>query len=150
MKLGIKYLAHYEKEWGEAAYAHGADAGFDLRAAIGEPTVLVPGQVYLVPCGIVAYIPEGHELQIRPRSGLSKLGLIIPNAPGTVDAGFRGELKVMLYTLHQPIEMKPGDRIAQAILAPVLRAQFYQVADGEEPPAPDNRGAAGWGSTGTK
>lgn len=148
MKLGLKYLPHYEKEWGTLAYAHAADAGFDLRAAIKEPTVLVPGQVYMVPTGIVMYIPEGHEVQIRARSGLAKYGLIIPNAPGTVDAGYRGEVKVLMYTLHQPIEMKPGDRIAQAVLTPVVRAELHEVVE-EEPPAPDARGAEGFGSTGT-
>lgn len=149
MKLGIKYLPNYLKEWGEVRYAHAADSGFDLRAAISEPLVLVPGQVYSVPTGIIAHFEPGYELQIRPRSGLAKLGLIIPNAPGTVDAGYRGEIKVLLYTLHQPIGCAPGDRIAQAVFSRTDKAELYTIIEGQEPPAPDTRGAQGFGSTGT-
>lgn len=149
MKLGIKYLPHYDKEWGELAYAHGADAGFDLRAAIDAPLTIEPGQVYSVPAGVVLYIEPGYEVQVRPRSGLGKLGLIIPNAPGTVGAGYRGEMRVLLYSLYQTLQVEPGARIAQAVLAPVTRAEFWQVVDGEEPPLPDERGEAGFGSTGT-
>lgn len=132
-------------------YASAGAAGADLRANLPparrlEGLVLAPGDRALVPTGLRMAIPPGHELQIRPRSGLAlKHGLTIPNAPGTVDADYRGEVGVILHNSGDaPVRIGHGDRIAQAVLAPVLRAAFG-VVDALGDTARD---AGGFGSTG--
>ncbi len=119
-------------------------AGMDLRA--DETVALAPGERRLVPTGIAVAIPPGFEGQIRPRSGLAlKHGLGIPNAPGTVDSDYRGEVGVILVNWgREPVRLARGERIAQLVIAPVTRAVLQEVA---ELPGSD-RGGGGFGSTG--
>ncbi len=122
-------------------------AGFDLHAAVDEPVVLAPGARALVPTGIQIEIPPGFEGQVRPRSGLAvKSGIALLNAPGTVDADYRGEVKVIMINLgEQPFTIRRGDRIAQLIIAPVTICE----REASEELAETFRGPAGFGSTGT-
>ena len=122
-------------------------AGFDLHAAVDEPLVLAPGGRSLVPTGIQIEIPPGYEGQVRPRSGLAvKHGIGLLNAPGTVDADYRGEIKVIMINLgEQPFTIRRGDRIAQLIIAPVTMCEL----EASEDLAETFRGAGGFGSTGT-
>ena len=126
---------------------HSADAaGFDLLAAIGEEFVLRPLERIAMPTGIALEIPAGFEGQVRPRSGraLSE-GLALINAPGTIDADYRGEIKVILVNLgSEPLMIQPGDRIAQLIIAPVARAELVEADE----LAPSDRGDGGFGHTG--
>jgi len=121
-------------------------AGMDVAAAVTEDVILQPGDISLIPTGFAVAIPEGFEIQIRPRSGLAvKHGISIINAPGTVDADYRGEVKIGLINLgREPFFVHRGDRIAQMILAPVYQARL-QVVD-----RLDNtgRGSGGFGHTG--
>lgn len=128
------------------AYATPGAAGFDLLAAVGAPLVIPPGGRALVPTGLRLALPEGHELQIRPRSGLAlKHGITLPNSPGTIDEDYRGELGVILLnTGDAPFTVERGARIAQGVLAPVVRGAWAEVADLPE----TARGAGGFGSTG--
>ena len=121
-------------------------AGADLHAAVDVPLVLAPGERALVPTGIALALPAGWEAQIRPRSGLAvKHGVTVLNAPGTIDADYRGEIRVALVHLGQePFTIVRGERIAQLVLAPVVRAE-WTVVDELDPTA---RGAGGFGSTG--
>lgn len=122
-------------------------AGFDLRAAVDQTLTLAPGARAMVPTGITMAIPPGYEGQVRPRSGLAaKHGLALLNAPGTVDADYRGEIQVIVVNLGQePLSIARGDRIAQLIIAPVIRCELEEVSELEE----TIRGAGGFGSTGT-
>ena len=127
------------------AYAHPGDAGADLLTAVD--ITLAPGERGLVPTGIAIALPEGYVALVHPRSGLAaRHGLSIVNTPGTVDAGYRGEIKVMLinHDPREPIELRRGDRIAQLVIQRVERALFTEV--GELPVSV--RGAGGYGSTG--
>jgi dUTP pyrophosphatase len=127
------------------SYAHPGDAGADLRAR--EDVVLQPGDRKLVPTGVAIALPEGYVALIHPRSGLAtKHGLTIVNAPGTVDAGYRGEISVTLLNTdrHQAIELRRGDRIAQMVIQRVEYAQFIPVNE----LSGSVRGAGGFGSTG--
>jgi dUTP pyrophosphatase len=128
------------------AYATEQAAGMDVCAAINEPVVLRPGEISLLPCGFAVAIPEGFEMQVRPRSGLAvKHGVTVINAPGTIDADYRGEIKVGLINLGQePFTVRRGDRIAQLILAPVVRAMFMVRPELEQ----TARGSGGFGHTG--
>ena len=116
-------------------------------AAIDAPITLAVGQRALVPCGFAIALPQGYEGQVRPRSGLAfKNGITVLNAPGTIDADYRGEVKVILVNLGQEdFVVESGMRIAQLVIAPVSRVAWQQV---QELPASD-RGAGGFGSTGT-
>lgn len=127
-------------------YASAHAAGLDLRAAVADPVVIGPGQRALVPTGLCVALPAGYEMQIRPRSGLAlHFGVTVANAPGTVDADYRGEVMViMLNGWDKPFTVKRGDRIAQAVLAPVTRATLVEVDSLDE----TDRGAGGFGSTG--
>lgn len=130
------------------AYETADAAGMDLRAAVadGEPLTLAPGQRAMVPTGLTIALPAGHEAQVRPRSGLAaKHGITCLNSPGTIDADYRGEVKVILINLGQePFVIKRGERIAQMVIAPVTRGELTVVAKLDE----TNRGAGGFGSTG--
>jgi dUTP pyrophosphatase len=126
-------------------YAHPGDAGADLVAA--EDVTLEPGGRALVPTGIAIAVPDGYAGFVHPRSGLaSRHGVTVVNAPGTIDAGYRGEVKVALVNLDPAAAytVRRGDRIAQLVVQPVARAAFVQV---EELPG-TRRGAGGFGSTG--
>ena len=126
------------------SYETSGSAGMDVRAA--EEMVLPPGQRGLVGTGLAFAIPEGYEIQVRPRSGLAlKKGIAIPNSPGTIDSDYRGELKVILINHgEENFTIERGDRIAQIVVAPVQRGVLFEVADLDE----TQRGAGGFGSTG--
>ena len=127
------------------AYAHPGDAGADLCAA--EDVVLPPGGRATVGTGIAIAVPDGHAAFVHPRSGLaSRHGVTVVNAPGTIDAGYRGEVRVVLLNTDpdEPFTVRRGDRIAQLVVQPVTRVRFVDVA--ELPATP--RGEGGFGSTG--
>jgi dUTP pyrophosphatase len=128
------------------SYATAGAAGMDLLAAVEYDLVIEPGQRALVPTGLTIALPPGFELQIRPRSGLAlKNGITLPNAPGTIDEDYRGELGVIvLNTGAEPFTVTRGMRIAQAVLAPVARGHFTEVDSLDE----TLRGEGGFGSTG--
>lgn len=130
------------------AYATELAAGMDVCAALGTPLVLAPGEIGLVGCGLAMAIPPGYEIQVRPRSGLAvKHGVTVINAPGTIDADYRGEVKVGLINLgREPYTIHRGDRIAQLILAPVVRAVLQPVTSLTE----TARGSGGFGHTGLR
>jgi dUTP pyrophosphatase len=121
-------------------------AGMDLAAAVAEPVTLAPGARALVPTGWAAAIPPGFEGQVRPRSGLAlRHGVTVLNTPGTVDADYRGELKVLLVNHGtEPFVIRRGDRIAQLVIGPVAHAEIREVEALDE----TARGAGGYGSTG--
>lgn len=125
-------------------YATEGAAGMDVVAA--EERMIVPGERAAVATGIAIAIPEGYEMQIRPRSGLAlKHGITVANAPGTIDCDYRGELKVILVNLgFEPYKIRRGDRIAQAVLSPVVRASWLEVYELDD----TARGEGGFGSTG--
>ncbi|HEX5987785.1 MAG TPA: dUTP diphosphatase [Nocardioides sp.] len=127
------------------SYAHPGDAGADLTTTVDVR--LEPGERAMVPTGIAVALPEGYVALVHPRSGLAaRFGLSIVNAPGTVDAGYRGEIKVMLVNLdpRTPVELRRGDRIAQLVIQQVEHARFVAVER-----LPDSaRGDGGYGSTG--
>lgn len=129
------------------AYATVDAAGLDLRAAVDATMDLAPGARVLVPTGLAIALPPGHEAQLRPRSGLAlKHGITVLNSPGTVDADYRGEVKVALINLGtEPFAIERGMRIAQMVVAPVTRAALVEV----ETLDATARGAGGHGSTGT-
>jgi dUTP pyrophosphatase len=130
------------------AYETADAAGMDLRAAVddGAPVTLAPGARAMVPTGLTIALPPGYEAQVRPRSGLAaKHGITCLNSPGTVDADYRGEVKVILINLgSEPFVIKRGERIAQMIIAPVTRAELNLVDKLDD----TKRGAGGFGSTG--
>jgi dUTP pyrophosphatase len=128
------------------AYAHAGDAGADLYAA--EDAVLPPGGRAVVGTGVAIAVPEGFAAFVHPRSGLAaRHGVTLVNAPGTIDAGYRGEVRVVLLNTDpaEPFTVRRGDRIAQLVVQPVVRASFVDV---QELPQPLARGADGFGSTG--
>lgn len=128
------------------AYATAHAAGLDVVSA--EDVTLAPGGRHAVATGFAMAIPEGYEVQVRPRSGLAlKHGISLPNTPGTIDADYRGELKVILINLgEEPFVIARGDRIAQLVAAPVQVARFAEVEELDE----TARGAGGFGSTGVR
>jgi len=130
------------------AYETADAAGMDLRAAVEDfaPVTLEPGHRAMIPTGLTIALPPLHEAQVRPRSGLAaKHGITCLNSPGTIDADYRGEVKVILINLGQePFVIKRGERIAQMVIAPVTRATLVQVETLDE----TTRGAGGFGSTG--
>lgn len=127
-------------------YQTEGSAGMDLQANIETPIVLQPLERNLIPTGLFIELPIGYEAQIRPRSGLAfKKGLSIPNAPGTIDADYRGEIKVILINLsNQPVEILPGERIAQMVIARYERIAWLPV----DVLSDTERGGGGFGSTG--
>lgn len=129
-------------------YATQGSAGMDITAAIDMPVTLAPMQRMAIATGLTMAIPEGFEVQIRPRSGLAlKQGLTVANAPGTIDSDYRGEVKVILINLGEaPVEIDRGMRIAQMVIAPVTVAQFELVDRLDD----TDRGDGGFGSTGVK
>jgi dUTP pyrophosphatase len=130
------------------AYESALAAGMDLRAAVPDeaPFVLKPGSRHAVPTGLAFALPAGFEGQVRPRSGLAlKAGVTCLNTPGTIDADYRGEVKVILINLgEEDFTIRRGDRIAQLVIAPVVQASWNEVANLDE----TARGANGFGSTG--
>ena len=130
------------------AYETAHSAGLDLRAHLEEALLLASGERVLVPTGLRVEIPPGFEGQVRPRSGLAiKRGLTVLNAPGTIDADYRGDVGVVLINhSEQAQRLEPGDRIAQLVFATVARAELVEV----EVLADSERGAGGFGSTGSR
>ena len=131
---------------GPPRYETPHSAGMDLRADLPGGIDLAPGQRVLVPTGLRLQIPPGYEGQVRPRSGLAlKRGLTVLNAPGTIDADYRGEVGVILVNLSaEPQRIEPGERVAQLVVAPVVRASWEEVDELDE----SERGGGGFGSTG--
>jgi dUTP pyrophosphatase len=150
INIGIAWLEH-GRGLPVPAYQTPHAAGMDLCAAVPEdaPLVLKPLERVACPCGFVMALPVGFEAQIRPRSGLAfKQGLSVPNAPGTIDADYRGEVKVLLINLGtQAITLTRGMRIAQMVIARHETAAWREVTDPAQLPA-SNRGTGGFGSTG--
>ncbi|MBO5997768.1 MAG: dUTP diphosphatase [Alphaproteobacteria bacterium] len=149
MKLKVKYLFNYNETWDRLGFAKPGDSGMDLRTAISETIVLQAGQRQIIPNGIICEMEDensNYEIQIRPRSGLAaKNGIIVVNTPGTVDWGYRGELKtILLNTGTEPFTINPGDRIAQMVVCPIIRPQIEQVEEVNV----SERGASGFGSSG--
>jgi dUTP pyrophosphatase len=130
------------------AYQSADAAGLDLLAAVPEdaPMTIEPGKHALVPTGLIIALPRGYEAQLRPRSGLAaKHGVTVLNAPGTIDADYRGEVNVLLINHgHAPFTIKRGERIAQLVIAPVVRVELVGVTG----LPPTDRGRGGFGSTG--
>ena len=128
------------------SYGTPHSAGMDLRANLDTPVTLAPGEHALIKTGLFLELPEGTEAQVRPRSGLAfKHGVTVLNAPGTIDADYRGEVGVLLINHgQQPFEVKDGERIAQLVIARYERVTFAEVAD----LAPSERGEGGIGHTG--
>lgn len=155
VQVKVQYLPHYNKDWGLLHYKNKDDSGFDLRAATSETLVLRAHGIMLIPCGIKIEMSHTntdgtfYELQIRARSGLAaKHGIGVANGPGTVDFGYRGEIKVPLINFSDSdFVIEPGDRIAQGIICPVIQASFEEVSEVSENTA---RGSGGFGSTGCK
>jgi len=121
-------------------------AGFDLCAAIEHELLVSPGERVLVPTGFAIAVPEGYEAQVRPRSGLAlRHGIVLPNAPGTIDSDYRGELKVILLNAgREKVRLARGDRIAQLVVAPVVQAEWEEVAELDA----TERAHGGFGHTG--
>ena len=127
--------------------ATSGSSGFDLHAAVVAELRIEPGGRALVPTGLRIALPPGCEAQVRPRSGLAlRHGIVLPNAPGTIDSDYRGEIQVILLNAGQePFTVRRGDRIAQLVIAPVLRAEWSEVAELDD----TARGAGGFGHSGS-
>ncbi len=130
------------------AYQTAEAAGLDLMAAVpdGEPLTLAPGKYAMVPTGLAIALPPGHEAQVRPRSGLAaKHGVTVLNSPGTIDADYRGEIRVILINHGEaPFVIRRGERIAQMVIAPVVQAALVPAVTLSQ----TDRGGGGFGSTG--
>lgn len=128
------------------AYATSLSAGMDVRANISEPVVVKPMERVLIPTGLFIQLPEGFEAQIRPRSGLAlKHGITVLNSPGTIDADYRGEIRVILINLStEPFIINDGERICQMVVAPHSQVQWEETASLED----SDRGEGGFGHTG--
>ena len=142
MKVKIVNKSIYECPF----YATEKSAGMDLKANIGQPITLGPLEKAMVPTGLFMALPDGTEAQVRPRSGLAaKHGISVLNAPGTVDADYRGEVKVILVNLsNEPFVINPGERIAQMVIARYEKIDWDEVETLDE----TDRGTGGFGSTG--
>lgn len=147
MNITFKKLSH-AKDLPLPSYESEYAAGMDIRAALGEPVTLKPGQRELIPTGLQMALPKGYEAQIRPRSGLAyRNGVTMLNTPGTIDADYRGEVKVLAVNLgEETFVIEHGDRIAQMVIAPVTQCT---VKEAEILPDTE-RGEGGFGSTGVK
>ena len=145
MKILVQRLPHAEG-LPLPGYASAGAAAMDLLAAVAAPVVLAPGGRALIPTGLRVALPAGHEWQIRPRSGLAlKHGVTLVNSPGTIDEDYRGEVGVILLnTGAEPFTVERGMRLAQAVLAPVVRGVFEEMVGLPE----TTRGEGGFGSTG--
>ncbi|QDH35976.1 dUTP diphosphatase [Porphyrobacter sp. YT40] len=143
VKVAVKRLPH-GAGLPLPAYATAGAAGMDVVSA--EDVTLAPGARHAVATGLALAIPEGYEIQVRPRSGLAlKHGITVPNTPGTIDSDYRGELKVILINLGtEPFVIARGDRVAQLVLAPVVQAAWDEVEELDT----TSRGEGGFGSTG--
>lgn len=145
VRIDIVRLPHGE-DLPLPAYETAGAAGMDLRAAVSEPVRLLPGARALVPTGLAIALPVGYEAQVRPRSGLAvRDGVTVLNTPGTIDADYRGEVRVLLVNHGEaPVTIARGERIAQIVFAPVVRAELRETSD----LGATERGSGGFGSTG--
>lgn len=144
-EVRIRCLPHYEGlEFPK--YMTEGSSGLDLLAAVSQSLQILPGERKLIPTGLQIGLPDGFEAQVRPRSGLAlKDGIMLPNAPGTIDSDYRGEIQVILYNAGtQPFNVQRGMRIAQLVISPVVKAQLNLVDTLD----PTTRGAGGFGHTG--
>ncbi len=146
-QIRFKKLPHAE-DLPLPGYESASAAGMDIRAALDEPITLKPGERILIPTGLQMALPDGYEAQIRPRSGLAiRNGITMLNSPGTIDADYRGEVKVITINHGQEdFTVNHGDRIAQMVIAPVVQLSIEEVDSLDE----TERGAGGFGSTGVK
>ncbi len=146
--MGTKVKIVNKSAYPVPAYATELSAGMDLKANMTEPVTIGSLERAMIPTGIYMELPEGYEAQIRPRSGLAaKFGVTVANAPGTVDADYRGEVKVILVNLSkEPFVINPGERIAQMVIAKYEKIEWEEV----EELGDTERGAGGFGSTGRK
>lgn len=144
MIVKVKKWPHFKGEL--PAYQSAGASGFDVRAQLDAPVVLKPMERAMIPTGLTFEIPLGYEIQARPRSGLAaKQGISVLNTPGTIDADYRGEVKMILVNLGQePVTINDQDRCAQLVICPVIQAQFEVV----DVLSDTVRGAGGFGSTG--
>ena len=144
MKVKIKTWPHFKGEIPQ--YQSAGASGFDVRAQIDNPIILKSMERALVPTGLTFEIPVGFEIQVRPRSGWAlKHGITVMNSPGTIDADYRGEVKVILVNLGtEAVTIQDQDRCAQLIICPIIQVQFELVSDLSD----TERGAGGFGSTG--
>lgn len=140
----MKKWSHFKGA--DPAYQSPGASGFDVRAQIDRDMTLNPGERALIPTGLSFEIPEGYEIQVRPRSGWSlKQGMTVLNTPGTVDADYRGEVKVIVINLGQePVLVKDQERIAQFVVCPIMQVELQNVDELSD----TARGAGGFGSTG--
>ena len=147
VSVAVKRLPH-NADLPLPAYESAAAAGMDLPAAVEQELTLAPGERVLVPTGLAIALPDGYEAQVRPRSGLAaRNGITVLNTPGTVDADYRGEIKVILANLgNEDFIIERGMRIAQMVIAPVVQAILQEAESLPE----TARGEGGFGSTGTK
>jgi dUTP pyrophosphatase len=158
-KFSINYDAHKikfnfknESDNPDPEYATSGSSGFDLRANLDSPVTIQPHSVKIIPTGLYFEIPDNFEIQVRPRSGLAaKNGVTVLNSPGTVDADYRGEIKVILIN-HSGIDftINHGDRIAQAVIASVIGKNFINLNKVDNIDENTERGSGGFGSTGVK
>ena len=146
MQLKIKRLRD-NQDLPLPKYESTHSSGMDLRADVKEDIVLKAGERTLIPTGLAVEFPDGHELQIRPRSGLAiKNGISMVNTPGTIDADYRGEFKVIIINHgSEDFVIKRGDRIAQMVMAPIVQPEIIEVQEVND----TDRGAGGFGSTGS-
>ncbi len=154
VEVKVRCLEHFDREFSFPLYHTAGAAGADIRASLpatdrDRGIILHPGQKILVPTGLCLEIPPHFEIQVRPRSGLSfKTGLNLPNAPGTIDSDYRGELKILMGNVGDRLEtIGHGDRVAQLIVAPVAQAVFFE-APPESPLSQTERREGGFGHTG--
>jgi dUTP pyrophosphatase len=144
MKPVLEYIVKHPEL--TPKYAHPTDSGFDLMCAVEKTGRILPGKTYLVPLGVVFNIPIGYEIQLRPKSGLASKGISV--IFGTVDSGYRGELKAMVYvepSVTEHVYFQFGEKVCQGVLVPVIQPTFKLV---DEIPISTERGAEGFGSTG--
>ena len=145
-QVQVKKLSNFKGDL--PSYESPLASGFDIRAQLDKTIQLEPGQRALLPTGLAFEIPQGFEIQVRPRSGLAiKKGITLLNTPGTIDADYRGEIKIILVNIsNEDFVVNDGERIAQMVIARHEQAEWIEVEELEE----TSRGAGGFGSTGTK
>ena len=149
VSIGLKWLnSQATQDISLPSYETSGSAGMDVCAAVNAEITILPGQVKVVPTGFAVAIPAGLEIQVRPRSGLAiNHGIAIVNAPGTIDSDYRGEVKIGLVNLsNKPYCIRRGDRIAQLVVAPIVRASFTVVGELDQ----TDRGSGGFGHTGVR
>ena len=150
MNIDVKRLPHFDSSLPLPSYETPGSAGADIRACFEERDnfTLMPGKKALIPTGLAFAIPPGYEIQVRPRSGIAyKTGLMILNAPGTIDSDYRGEIKILVGNLGEKNEIiHHGDRLAQLVFVPVIQGMFCTKDDLQS----THRASGGFGSTGIK